>query len=174
MASDLGDLTTLWISSSPHEALKPLEWLVGKWKSVSAEGSFPTISPFTYCEEITFTSYGQPMLNYNSVSWHPVKKCPMHLESGFLRIQPGTNNLAFMVAHNFGLSTLEEGELLANNQIKLTSVNVLRMSFAKDPAVIKIERSLQLVNGKLELSLAMQTANTETFQHLKAIYEKIA
>lgn len=85
-----------------HDAVKPIAWLVGKWVAESGKGHYPTIQPFTYCEEIDFTSVGQPLINYTARSWHPEKKNPMHLESGFLRIKPGTNQLAFMVAHNFG------------------------------------------------------------------------
>lgn len=82
---------------------------MGKWRTVQAEGTYPSIQPFTYQEEIEFKSVGQPMLNYVSTSWHPTKLNPMHLESGFLRIKLGTGDVSFMVAHNFGLTSLEEG-----------------------------------------------------------------
>jgi hypothetical protein len=42
------------------------------------------------------------MLNYRSFSWHPEKKNPMHQESGFVRIKPGTDQVSMIVAHNFG------------------------------------------------------------------------
>nr|CAH7735078.1 unnamed protein product [Callosobruchus chinensis] len=102
-----------------HDSLNPLKFLIGTWKSVSAKGAYPTISPFTYCEEISFESLGQPMLNYTSKTWHPEKGNPMHLESGYLRIFPGSN-ISFMVAHNFGLTTLEEGELFKEIQYCLS------------------------------------------------------
>jgi hypothetical protein len=38
---------------------------------------------------------------------------------------------------SIGLTSLEEGEVNAN-EIKLTSSSISRMSFAKDPAVIKV------------------------------------
>lgn len=94
-----------------HPTLQPLEWIIGKWKTVKTDGAYPTIQPFTYEEEISFKSLGQPMLNYVSNSWHPIKLNPMHLETGYLRIKPGTKNVSFMVAHNFGLTSLEEGIL---------------------------------------------------------------
>ena len=89
MSGDCQVLLHQWSLAPPVEALTPIKWLIGRWQSISALGTYPTIDPFTYCEEIRFVSYGQPLLNYSSVSWHPVKKSPMHLESGFLRIQPG-------------------------------------------------------------------------------------
>lgn len=79
-----------------------------------------------------------------------------------------------MVAHNFGLTTLEEGQVLDGNKIILTSTNISRMNFAKDPAVVKIERLYELINHKLEFTLAMQTSTSESsLPHLTAIYEKV-
>lgn len=92
------------MESSPalHAALRPLVWLVGKWTGKSGVGEYPTISSFKYIEELEFTSHGQPLLNYTSRTWHAEKKNLMHCESGFLRIKPGTNEVAFMISHNFG------------------------------------------------------------------------
>lgn len=90
----------------------------------------------------------------------------MHLESGYLRIKPGTQDVYFMVSHNFGwlyklfflliilqgnllsrnlnthylpvgLTTLEEGEV-SNNTISLSSKHISRMSCAKNPEVTKV------------------------------------
>lgn len=92
-----------------HPAIQPLEWLIGKWRTVDAEGTYPSVKPFTYEEEIEFASLGQPMLNYVSTSWHSTNLNPMHLESGYLRIKPGTKEVSFIAAHNFGLTSIEEG-----------------------------------------------------------------
>lgn len=156
---------------SLHEAVRPLNWLIGKWVSISAKGYYPTINPFEYCEEIEFTSIGQPMLNYTAKSWHPVKKTPMHLESGYLRIKPGTNEIAFMVAHNFGLTTLEEG-CVEDKEIKMISTQIGRMSFSKDPGVIGLERSFKLNGDNLEYTLCMETENVGMTEHLRVMYKK--
>jgi THAP domain-containing protein 4 len=85
------------------EAIKPISWLIGRWRSESAIGSFPTIKEFEYEEDIEFSSFGQPLLNYRAYSFTPGPSAnPIHFESGFLRIKPGTNSVAFMVAHNLG------------------------------------------------------------------------
>ena len=88
----------------PPQPLEPLKWLIGTWRCQKEEGqgSFPTIKDFQYGDEITFANIGQPMLNYQSCSWHPEMKCPMHLETGFLKIKPGTSEVSFILAHNFG------------------------------------------------------------------------
>ncbi|KAF2902886.1 hypothetical protein ILUMI_03298 [Ignelater luminosus] len=156
-----------------NEALKPLCWLIGKWKSVCAKGQYPTIKPFTYCEEMEFISVGQPMLNYKSVTWHPEKKNPMHLESGFLRIKPGTNQLAFMVGHNFGITTLEEGTV-GENCLDLKTTAIGRMCFAKDPAVTEVTRHFQYCpeSQHLQAVVCMATCNTPLTEHLRITYEK--
>lgn len=87
-----------------NAALEPVKWLVGKWICKEGVGSFPTMPSFKYCEEVEFVSIGQqPVLQYTAKSQHPEKKSPMHYESGFLRIKPGSTSVAFMVAHNFGI-----------------------------------------------------------------------
>ncbi|XP_075220301.1 peroxynitrite isomerase THAP4-like [Lycorma delicatula] len=155
-----------------NEAIKPISWLLGKWVSEDGKGEYPSIKPFNYCEEITFESYGQPLIHYTAKSWHPIEKKPMHFESGFLRIQPGTNNLAFMVAHNFGLTTLEEG-FVSENEIVLESKSIARMNFAKEPGVKKIARIFKLTDEKLVQVLKLETNNTSLEDHTLATYKRI-
>ena len=63
--------------------IEPLSWLLGTWRcEFDGKGEYPTIKPFNYCEELSFTNVGQPMLNYSSMSWHPQLKFPMHQETG--------------------------------------------------------------------------------------------
>ncbi|XP_034237879.1 THAP domain-containing protein 4-like isoform X2 [Thrips palmi] len=140
-----------------NDSLKPILWIVGTWEATAGKGSFPTINPFTYCERIQFSSFGQPFLNYSSHSWHPEKKVAMHMETGYLRIKPGTDQVAFMVAHNFGLTSLEEGNI-SGNQVSLKSTQISRMSWAKEPEVTKLERTWSLNDdGTLEQVVFMET-----------------
>ena len=153
-----------------HEAIKPIAWLIGKWKNITGEGFYPTIEPFTYCDEITFESIGQPLLNYMAQSWDPIQTKPLHLERGFLRIKPGTNQIAFMVAHNIGVTSIEEGE--ANEcEMRCQSTQISSMSFVRDPHVCSLQRLIKMnKDGNLEINLFMETVNTPLTQHLKAEY----
>lgn len=157
-----------------HPALEPMKWLIGKWKSTAADCILDSGDKIQYSEEITFSSLGQPMLNYQSYSWHPVRKNPMHLESGFLRVKPETNNLAFMVAHNFGLTTVEEGFIEDGGKIKLESKDIGRMSFSKDPSVTALRRELSYDSEKDELNIITYMATTKSpmFEHLKVVYRR--
>ncbi|CAK1597902.1 unnamed protein product [Parnassius mnemosyne] len=114
------------------------------------------------------------MFNYISTSRHPETGTPMHQERGFLRINPGTNQLAFIVSHNFGLSTIEEGHFDADKkEIKLQTVNVARTSFAKLPHVQSFKREIRLLSpDTLEIVLFMKTDDTPMSEHLTAVYNK--
>ncbi|XP_028038452.1 THAP domain-containing protein 4-like [Bombyx mandarina] len=161
--------------SKIHEALAPISWLEGRWSTTDGRGYYPNIPDFTYHEDLEFLCIGQPMYNFLSTSRHPEKQTPMHQERGFLRIKPGTNELSFVVSHNFGLTSLEEGLCeTETHQVILETVNLSRISFAKPPFVKKIKRVFKLLSDdQLEATLYMETDTTPMSEHLKAVYKKI-
>ncbi|XP_072429242.1 peroxynitrite isomerase THAP4 isoform X3 [Chiloscyllium punctatum] len=125
-----------------NPAVESLSWMLGSWISESpGEGSYPTIKPFKYMEEVQITHVGQPMLNISFNSFNPETKKPMHRECGFIRIKPGTNKVAFISAQNTGIVEIEEGEV-KDQELTLASQSVARMSFAKEPHVQQMEGSL--------------------------------
>lgn len=125
-----------------HKTLESLAWLEGTWRIESyGHGKFPTMDDFRYCEELNFTSIGQPMFNYTAQSWHPEEKKPLHRETGFLKLMPGTNKVSLILAHNFGLSTIEQGEVI-DKTICLDSVSIQRMEGMKPPAVTQVTQAL--------------------------------
>ena len=157
-----------------HEAIEPIKWLIGTWESMTAAGRYPTIHDFTYKEIVTFESIGQPLLNYSAKAYHPTNMNPMHFETGYLRARQGTNHLALLTAHNFGLSVIEEGSYdLDEYSIVLESRTISRMSFSK-PAVVNMKRVIRLQeDGTLEIKIDMETVKTEMTNHLIAIYKKV-
>ena len=55
----------IWTDLKYNEALKPLSWLFGKWRSEQGMGKYPTIQDFTYIEEAEFSPIGmQPNVEY--------------------------------------------------------------------------------------------------------------
>lgn len=155
-----------------HPALEPLEFLVGTWQSTSARGHFPDINDFRYEETITFEEIGQPLLNFKSVS--KIGERPMHLESGFLKINPGTQKLVFLVSHNFGICSIEEGQVQGST-ITLESKEIIRASSAKEPHVTKLKRVIKLIgNDQLEIKTDMATTRVpELTNHLVVMYKKV-
>ncbi|CAG9789707.1 unnamed protein product [Diatraea saccharalis] len=162
------------VQSNVHEALTPVAWLAGQWTTKEGRGYYPNIPEFQYHEDLEFSCIGQAMFNFLSKSANPETQAPMHQERGFLWIKPGTKELAFMVSHNFGLTSLEEGYCDPDKkEIVLETVNVSRMSFAKPPHVKKFKRIIRLLSDDtLEITLFMETDNTPLSEHLKAIYKK--
>lgn len=169
-----GVLDNLKCNKELHESVKHLDWLLGEWKSESGNGKYAdTIQPFNYAEQISFSHAGQPMLIYNAVSWNNASRKPMHLESGFLKVKPGTNEVSMIVAHNFGLTTIEEGKI-ENNQITLLSVNIGRSSFAKGAQVKGIVRSWSKSDdGDVMYEMHMETDSQPMQFHLSAKYSKV-
>ncbi|XP_041989263.1 peroxynitrite isomerase THAP4-like [Aricia agestis] len=160
--------------SGLHNDLQPLAWLAGTWETKNGLCQYPTMKDFQYHEELEFICIGQPMFNYTSKAVHPEKGTPLHQERGFLRVKPGTKELAFMVSHNFGLTSLEEGQFdESTHVIDLTSVSISRMSFAKPPAVLRFKRTIKLLDqNTLQVTVYMETENTELCKHLEATYSR--
>uniref|UniRef100_A0A8B9JM85 THAP domain containing 4 n=1 Tax=Astyanax mexicanus TaxID=7994 RepID=A0A8B9JM85_ASTMX len=178
-------------------AVLPLEWLLGTWESDEpGEGSFPSIAPFRYTETLHFSHVGQPVINFMFNAFHAESRKPLHRECGFIRIQPGTNNLAFIIAQNSGLVEIEEGELIGQ-QVILQSRALARTSFAKEPHVQQVSMSSDMLyfpqlnylfifvmfdqisrlfqlrpDGRLEQTVSMALENQPLTQHLHITYRR--
>ena len=72
-----------------------------------------------------------------------------------------------------GISTIEEGTL-DGHSLKLSSTNIGRISFAKEPQVKKLERTIKLLDeNTLEQVIFMETSNTPLTKHLEVRYKKV-
>ncbi|XP_064615527.1 peroxynitrite isomerase THAP4-like [Liolophura sinensis] len=152
--------------------LQPLAWLLGKWRSDEGQAVYPTMKLFPYQEELEFFQTGQPNIQFNFNSCNPENKKPMHKETGFIRIDPTSNKVAFMFAMNIGLCSLEEGTV-DGQCIVLQSKNVNRMSFGKEPETRKICRRFELKDGVLKQTVQMETSTTALQEHLSVTYRRV-
>ncbi|KAL7990800.1 hypothetical protein Chor_014230 [Crotalus horridus] len=157
-----------------NPVIEPLSWMLGTWLSdPPGDGTFPSMKPFQYLEEVHISHAGQPMLNFSFSAFHPDTKKPMHRECGFIRIQPDTNKVAFISAQNTGLVEVEEGEV-NGQELSIASHSVARISFAKKPHVEQITRKFRLNSeGKLEQTVSMSTTTQPMTQHLHITYKKV-
>ncbi|CAE1323765.1 THAP4 [Acanthosepion pharaonis] len=156
-----------------HDAIKPLEWLLGSWYSTNGEGGFPTISTFKYGEKLQFHHVGQPNIQFSAYAWHLESKKPLHRELGFIRIKPGTNEVAWLGAQNLGLVEIEEG-MVTGKTMHLESHTIGRLTFAREPITKKIVRKFSRVGDTLEQTVYMRTSNTEEMtKHLQISYQKL-
>nr|XP_020641987.1 THAP domain-containing protein 4 isoform X3 [Pogona vitticeps] len=157
-----------------NPVIEPLSWMLGTWLSdPPGDGTFPTMKPFQYLEEVHISHVGQPMLNFSFNAFHPDTRKPMHRECGFIRIKPDTNKVAFISAQNTGLVEVEEGEV-NGQELSIASHSVARISFAKKPHVEQITRKFRLnSDGKLEQTVCMATTTQPMTQHLHITYKKV-
>src|SRR6185436_1773795 len=84
---DLGDGATVGTVDDEIallEVLEPVRAFLGTWRGEGA-GSFPTIEPFRYREEVQFWHVGNPFLGYQQRTRKAASGVPMHSESGFSR-----------------------------------------------------------------------------------------
>ncbi|KAL3846620.1 hypothetical protein ACJMK2_017595 [Sinanodonta woodiana] len=155
-----------------HDLIKPLSWLLGKWRSEDGFGHYPTIKDFKYGEELEFFHVGQPNIQFSFYAWHAETKKPMHREIGFIRIKPGTNQVALIGAQNTGLAEVEEGHV-EGQEMKTETQTMARLSFGTPPAVRKLSRVFKRNGDILEQLLSMETENTPMTSHLKISYQKV-
>ena len=131
-------------------------------------GEFPTVDPFRYREEVTFTSNGSPVLAYRQRTWDLDSGRPMHAEDGFLRLA-GDTRAEFLLAHSFGLTEVQEGDLEVEGapdgvlRLRLASTAIGVAGSAKP--VDAVRRELALDGNVLHSELWMSYAGMES-QHL--------
>nr|AQS22583.1 putative thap4 protein [Pseudodiaptomus poplesia] len=94
----------------------------------------------------------------------------MHRESGFLRPGP-QGSVVLVAAHNFGMTSVEEGTMPTDTSLTLETTGISRMVGAKKPWVTHLKRVFTLeANGNLKQVAYMATENTELTTHLVVEY----
>ena len=93
-----------------HELCTSLAPLLGTWRG-SGAGDYPTIEPFAYVEELTFTNWGKPFVAMVQRTRDATTDEPLHVETGYLRPQPG-GVVELVVAQPSGILESLEGPLL--------------------------------------------------------------
>src|ERR1700737_895872 len=80
-----------------HPDLQALAPLLGTWQG-RGSGTYPTIEPFDYLEEVAFSHVGKPFLVYGQKTKSAADGKPLHAETGYLRVpQPG--HVELVLAH---------------------------------------------------------------------------
>jgi nitrobindin-like protein len=136
-----------------HADLAPFAALVGRWRG-EGRGSYPTIDPFTYGEEMLFESVGEPYLLYAARSWAIDDGSPLHFERGFLRPGSGPGEAELVLAHPLGLTEVASG-LVVGTSLAFTSTSIGRTP--SGDAVTGLARRYQVDGDSLiyEVDMAM-------------------
>lgn len=156
-----------------HPDVVPFAALLGTWAG-EGEGRYPTIEPFAYREEITFTAVpGKPFLAYRQATVRLDTGLPAHAEAGYLR-GVGGGRAELVMAHPTGLAELSEGEASTTDDgdgdgglvLHLRSTTIAATPTAKD--VRSVERTFTLTAGTLTYDLAMAAVGQPHQHHLTA------
>ena len=151
----------------PHPGLGPLGALVGTWRG-DGEGAYPTIAPFRYVEELTFSHDGRPVLAYRQRTWDPETGAALHLESGFLRA-PGDGRAELVVAQPTGL--VEASVLDVDADADDLVLDGRRATLTRAPTARPVEdvrRRFVLRGGTLHVDLWMSFAGHDDTHHLRS------
>ena len=146
-----------------HPALAPLAFLLGTW-SGEGVGGYPTIEDFGFGQELTFSHYGKPLLEYTSRSWSLEGGRPMARESGWWR--PGADGAVELVlAHPMGVVEVWLGTV-AGTRVELSTDVVARTPSAKE--VTAGRRLYGLVGDELMWAYDMAAVGQPLQPHLSA------
>jgi len=155
-----------------HEALAPLEWLVGTWWGFGVVG-YPTIEGANYEQEIVFSHDGRPFLAYESKSWiigdDGERLKASARETGWWRPQP-ERKLEVLIAHPTGIVEVYVGEI-AFHKIELGSDVIARTETAK--SVTAMKRLYGKVEEDLAYAIDMAAVEQPLQSHLSARLKKV-
>ena len=128
-----------------HPAIAPLSFLLGRWVG-TGKGDYPTIEPFDFFQEVTFSHIGKPYLIYTSRSWRLatdeagqikrdaqgelVRVAPLAVEAGFWRPQPD-GMVEVLLSHPTGITEIYAGEFRSLTSIEMVTDAVARTASAK-------------------------------------------
>jgi hypothetical protein len=160
-----------------HPQAVPLASLLGTWRG-EGRGEYPTIDPFGFSEEVTFTHVGKPFLAYAQKTRALDDGRPLHAEAGYWRpldgAQAEAGTLELVLAHPGGLLESFEGSWTgagARLRIELRTVAVTRTATAKE--VTETERTFVLAGDELSYTQRMAAVGQPLQHHLAAELRRV-
>lgn len=167
------------MTDTPNPALAPLAAFVGTW-SGEGNGSYPTIAPFGYQEEITISTVpGKPFLAYTQRTRATDDGRPLHAETGYWRCTPGAGpgdapRVEVVLAHPTGIVEVLEGTGpfgTAEQVVDLSSSSVAGSATAK--RVDATARRFVVVGDELRYTVAMAAVGSPLTHHLAATLRRV-
>ena len=150
-----------------HPDVAALSFLLGTWRG-TGEGQYPTVDPFRYREEMTFTHVGDPFLAYEQRSWSLGDGAPLHFERGFLRGVEG-GALELVLAHPLGIVEVSTGELSGSQDggvLELASATMAHTPTGD--RVTALRRHLEVEGDAMVYTLDMEMERVPLSPHLRA------
>ena len=154
-----------------HPDIEELAPLLGTWTGRGA-GTYPTIEPFDYLEDVVFTHVGKPFLVYGQKTRGVADGIPMHAEAGYLRVpQPGRVEL--VLAHPSGVTEIEVGTYSVSGDrisMELSTTAIGLAPTAKE--VTALSRSFRIEGDELWYSVQMAAVGQPLQRHLAAVLHR--
>jgi len=154
-----------------HPDLQALAPLLGTWQG-RGSGTYPTIEPFDYLEEVAFSHVGKPFLVYAQKTRSASDGKPLHAETGYLRV-PRPGHVELVLAHPSGITEIEVGTYTADGttiELDMTAANIGLTPTAKE--VTAVGRSFRVDGDELSYSLQMGAVGQPLQHHLGAVLHR--
>jgi hypothetical protein len=146
----------------------PFGALAGTWSGEGA-GSYPTIQPFGYREELVIEAVpGRPVAHWRSRTRDAATGEPRHAESGFVR-SVGEGGVEFVVAHSFGIVEVGTGTF-TGDRLDVDSGQLVGAPSAKQ--VDSVQRRYVFGGDELTYDVAMAAVGEAMTHHLQATLQR--
>ena len=149
---------------SPHPGLDPLAFLIGVWRG-RGTGRYPTIDPFDYVEEATYTpAPGKPFIAYRQRTRRSGTDEPLHAETGYIR-PAGPDGAELVIAQPTGIVEVHTGHLSGSRIDFRTTVVALAPTAAE---ASQVERRIRVDGDTMRYTLGMAAVGQPMQTHLEA------
>ena len=154
-----------------HPDIWELAPLLGTWTGRGA-GTYPTIAPFDYLEDVVFTHVGKPFLVYGQKTRAVADGVPMHAETGYLRV-PRPGRVELVLAHPSGVTEIEVGTYSVIGDRISMDLSTTAIGLAPTAtAVTALSRSFRVDGDELSYSLMMAAVGHPLQNHLAAVLHR--
>ena len=146
-----------------RDALTDLE---GRWEG-RGEGYYPTIAPFSYREQLTFTRLaGKPVVEYRQRTWDERSGQPMHAEVGYLRAV-SDREVELVLAQPTGVAEVASGLVVADGWVELRgTAHPTPTAKRVDEVVRRLRREGDVLVTELSMSAMGQPLTGHLRSHL--------
>ncbi len=164
-----------------NPGIEPIGFLVGHWVG-RGHGTYPTIDPFDYEEDVVLWQVGKPFVGYRQRTKLLATGMPAHAEDGFWRVVPPTADdatdetvgIEATIAHPTGLTEVLVGTLTGQGipRIEVATIAVARTPTAKE--VTAVERTIEVDGDELTYEVRMAAVGQPLQFHLRGEMRRVS